>query len=133
MTRERSCSERPARARREVLCADLDRLDADSGLWQQANGDGSPLREMRCEAVRAAIATALTETQRRVVEAHFFEGLSPGQIARRFGVSQQVVQKCLYGAPRGGRVVGGAMRRLREALAPLMASAPAVSAGSRAR
>jgi DNA-directed RNA polymerase specialized sigma24 family protein len=70
--------------------------------------------------VRAAVATALTAKQREVVEAHFFEGLSQGDIARSLGITQQVVQKRLYGAPRGGRVVGGAMQRLRAALEPLV-------------
>jgi len=73
-------------------------------------------REALRDAVRAAVAGALTNKQREVVEAHFFEGLSQGEIARRLGVAQQVVQKRLYGALRGGRLVGGAMARLREAL-----------------
>ena len=45
-------------------------------------------------------------------------------IARRRGVTQQVVQKALYGVTRGGRPVGGALRRLREALAPLRGARP---------
>ena len=50
----------------------------------------------------------------------FFEGLSQSEIARRLGVSQQVVQKRLYGAKRGGVIVGGAVAKLREALAHLV-------------
>lgn len=68
-------------------------------------------------AVRRAVATALTEKQRQAVELFFFEGLSQSEIARRTGVSQQVIQKRLYGAPRRGVVVGGALSKLREALA----------------
>ena len=70
-------------------------------------------------AVRHAVGTVLTDKQREAVELFFFEGLSQSEIARRLGVSQQVIQKRLYGAPRRGAVVGGAIARLREALAPL--------------
>ncbi len=69
------------------------------------------------DAVRHAVATALTAKQREAVEAFFFEGLSQSEIARRLGVSQQVIQKRLFGAPRGGVIVGGAIAKLREALA----------------
>ena len=68
--------------------------------------------------VRVAVRTALTEKQREAVELFFFEGLSQSDIARRLGISQQVVQKRLFGAPRGGTVVGGALAKLREALRP---------------
>ena len=70
-------------------------------------------------AVRRAIAVALTDKQREAVELFFFEGLSQSEIARRIGVSQQVVHKRLYGAVRRGVIVGGAIARLREMLAPL--------------
>jgi len=116
MHRERRPSDRP---RREILCADLDRLDHARRLWQ-ADADASAARDRRGEAVRAAVATALTDKQRQVVEAYFFEGLSQGEIARRLGITQQVVQKRLYGAPRGGRLVGGAIPRLRTVLAHLL-------------
>jgi RNA polymerase sigma factor (sigma-70 family) len=132
MTHERRSADRPAprgstqkrRARRrEVPSADLDRLDATSGLWapEADGGDApeAPRDDALRDAVRAAIATALSEKQREVVEAHFFEGLSQGDIARRLGITQQVVHKRLYGAPRGGRVIGGALRRLRAELEPL--------------
>jgi DNA-directed RNA polymerase specialized sigma24 family protein len=111
---------RRERRHREVLTADLDRHDAAAGLWAEAGEWAN--REALREAVRAAVAGALTEKQRAVVEACYFEGLSQGEAARRLGVTQQVVGKALHGAPRGGRLVGGALRRLREALAPVMAA-----------
>ncbi len=64
------------------------------------------------------MVSSLTARQRAMVEMHFFEGHSQGAIARSLGVTQQVVQKALYGTHRGGRVVGGALSRLRVALAP---------------
>jgi DNA-directed RNA polymerase specialized sigma24 family protein len=109
---ERSRAER----RREVLRADLDRFEQGQALWGDREGETAAGETLR-DAVRAAVAAALTDKQREVVEACFFEGLSQGEVARRLGIAQQVVQKRLYGAPRGGRLVGGAMARLREALA----------------
>lgn len=74
----------------------------------------------RDDLVRRAVATALTEKQREAVELFFFEGLSQSEIARRLGISQQVVQKRLFGAQRNGAIVGGALAKLRSALAPLL-------------
>lgn len=136
MIMERRSPGKRARRRRELPSPDLDRLDASVGLWSNASsasnalsalsaGDaGSQRSALLCAAVRRAIATSLTEKQREVVEAHFFEGLSQGDIARRLGIAQQVVHKRIYGAPRGGRVVGGALRKLRDALEPLVFSRP---------
>lgn len=65
--------------------------------------------------LRQALA-ALTPKQREAVELHFFEGLSQGAIARRLGISQQVIQKRLHGVQRRGRRIGGALPRLRSVL-----------------
>lgn len=69
--------------------------------------------------VHAALERTLTEKQREAVLLFFFEGLSQSAIARRLGVSQQVIQRRLHGARRRGTVIGGALPRLRAALAPL--------------
>lgn len=105
-----------------MLSADLDRLDATCALWSAGDDEGAGARDALRDAVREAVATALTDKQREVVEACFFEGLSQGEVARKLGVAQQVVQKRLFGALREGRLVGGAMARLREALAPAVTS-----------
>lgn len=97
------------------MVASLDRIEATITPWARSTID--PARERLARALRTAIATDLTEKQREVVEAYFFGGESQGDIARRLGVSQQVVQKRLFGAPRGERLVGGAIARLRQALA----------------
>lgn len=104
------------------LSADPERLAGARPLWDNPPcDDAEPRAELR-DAVRDAVAHELTTKQREVVEAYFFEGLSQGDIARRLGISQQVVQKRLYGAPRGGKLVGGAIHRLRDALAELVLS-----------
>lgn len=74
------------------------------------------------EQVRRAVETVLTEKQREAIELFYFEGLSQSEIARRLGVSQQVIQKRIFGANRGGVLVGGALAKLREALAHLLDS-----------
>ncbi len=124
MTTPRRSPGKRARRRIELPCPDLDRIDASAGLWADAEGAFAPSQRsaLLCEAVRRAVATALTEKQREAVEAHFFEGLSQGDIATRLGISQQVVQKRIHGSLRGGRVVGGALQKLREALEPLVLS-----------
>jgi RNA polymerase sigma factor (sigma-70 family) len=88
-------------------------------LWQSDSTDSVESSDF-CDAVRAAVETELTSKQREVVEAHFFEGLSQGEIARRLGITQQVVHKRLHGVRRGEHLVGGALPRLRHILAPLM-------------
>ena len=102
------------------LSADPERLAGARPLWDNPDLRDDAAAEPRAElrdAVRDAVAHELTAKQREVVEAYFFEGLSQGDIARRLGISQQVVQKRLYGAPRGGKLVGGAIHRLRGVLA----------------
>ena len=101
---------------RLVLRPDLDRNTAESGLWSGSLGGEDEARLQLRERVREAVAEALTDKQRAAVELYFFEGLPQAEVARRLGVSQQVVQRCLYGARRGGRVVGGAIPRLRAVL-----------------
>lgn len=77
----------------------------------------SPARRALHRAVREAVKGALTDKQREAVTLFYFEGLSQSEIARRLGVSQQVVHRRLHGARRGGRVVGGALPRLARVLA----------------
>lgn len=103
-----------ARLRREVLVADLDAVDWGPTTWPSTEADAE-----RDRLVRRAVGECLSDKQREVVEAYFFEGLSEPEIALRLGIAQQVVHKRLHGARRGGRTVGGALKRLAEALAPL--------------
>ncbi len=105
----------PVKQRREVLWSNFDALSSENLLWWGAVETQS---DERAELVRQAVAEALSPKQREVVEAYFFEGLSQGDIARRLGISQQVVHKRLYGVTRNGRPVGGALRKLRAALEP---------------
>jgi RNA polymerase sigma factor (sigma-70 family) len=103
--------------RTERLVADLDVLSEERLLWSSTHaGCDDEQREL---AVRNAVRDALSDKQREVVEAFFFEGLSQHEIARRLGIRQQVVHKRLYGVTRAGKPIGGALLRLKQALLPL--------------
>lgn len=106
--------------------ADLDQFDHARHLYHEDEAV-TESQDRLYEALRQAVATSLTDKQREAVEAHFFEGLSQGEIARRLGVSQQVVQKRIYGVGRGGKNVGGALRKLRDALEQMNVLAPLVT------
>jgi DNA-directed RNA polymerase specialized sigma24 family protein len=67
--------------------------------------------------VRCTIREELTERQREVVELYFLRELNQSQVAERLGISQQSVSEHLYDKLRGGRVVVGAIRKLRRACA----------------
>ncbi len=108
---------------RLVFSPELDRVPHGVALWQSACTIPNARREALHRALHRAIQTELTTKQREVIELFFFDGLSQGQIALRLGISQQVVQRRIYGARRQGRLVGGAIARLRNVLAPFF-SAP---------
>lgn len=114
----RTSSSEP-RARRRVRLYATARLDRLPSPPAEPIDDGD---DDLHDAVRGAVAAALTDKQREVVELYFFEGLSQGEIGRRLGVTQQVVHKRIFGAGRDGRLVGGALGRLRAALGPLAAA-----------
>lgn len=105
---------------RLVYIQDLDHIPAGDALWQEPSTFLSPLQQQLISALRQAIITRLTERQRVVIQLFFFEGLSQGEIARRLGVTQQVIHKRIHGDHRNGRMVGGALARLHKALSPLL-------------
>lgn len=82
--------------------------------------DDEPARPALDAASAASLQralVALTPKQREAVELHFFEGMSQGEIARKLGITQQVVQKRLHGVQRRGKRIGGALPRLRRVIA----------------
>ncbi len=96
----------------------MERLPSTRALWA-GHPDAGPSSSERTRVLtrlREALRSALTERQREAVCLYFFEGLSEAAIAKRLGISQQVVHRRIHGARRGGRRIGGALSRLREAL-----------------
>ncbi len=105
---------------RLALWPDMDFLSSDRLIWLSP---GDVPCDTRCElaaALREAIATQLSQRQREVIEGYFFEGLSQPELSSRLGISQQVIHKCLHGTRRNGEMVGGALKKLRVALAPML-------------
>lgn len=96
---------------REPLFSSLD-LDLHDDLCER-----DPQRASAVARLRFALDHCLTERQREAIELHFFEGLSQSEIGRRLGISQQVVHKRIYGVDRRGKRIGGALAKLRHALA----------------
>lgn len=104
----------PGRDNRLCFWPDLDRLTSDRALWSDEPPPGDALQRAQ-ERLRRALGL-LTPSQREAVELFYFDGLSEGQTGHRLGVSQQSIHRRIHGVPRGGRVVGGALSRLRAIL-----------------
>ncbi len=62
------------------------------------------------------LEAALTKIQRQVLELYYFEGRKQVEIAMALGISQPTVSQHLRGKKRGGRHVGGALNKLRNAI-----------------
>ena len=86
-------------------------LLADDG---SADDAAAARRDELFGLLRELVATKLTPRQREIVELSYVEGLTQSQIAARLGITQQVVNKHLFGVVRDGRRIGGAIRRLRQ-------------------
>jgi len=67
--------------------------------------------------VHEIMLDVLTERQCEIVGLYFFAEMNQREIAERLGISQQSICEHLYGKRRGGRTVGGALRKLRKACA----------------
>ncbi|TNE46276.1 MAG: sigma-70 family RNA polymerase sigma factor [Deltaproteobacteria bacterium] len=120
-------TDEPPLSYRLVLSEKLDLYASSRGLWgatptADTVGGQDPSQESfgdkLTQALHHAVESVLTDKQREAIFLFFFEGLSQGDIARRLGISQQVVQKRIYGTVRNGQRVGGALRKLHDALLP---------------
>ncbi|MBK8256095.1 MAG: hypothetical protein IPK82_25930 [Polyangiaceae bacterium] len=101
----------PTRRTRLIYTHTIDRFSNEDRLEPPSSEE-----TVLINALREALETGLLPRQREIVKAHFFEGLSQSEIARNLGVSQQVVQKAIFGDVRKGKRVGGALLRLRHLL-----------------
>lgn len=81
---------------------------------EQLNADKERLKQEAVEQIRELIQTRLTPRQCQIIELYFYEGKTQQEIAEMLGINQQVVSKHLFGVLRGGRQVGGAMRKLQK-------------------
>ena len=101
----------------------LDSLSSDSALWRN-DGDAEvdeesrkEREELKQEALRQIaiiIRTRLTPKQQRILDLYFYQDKTQEEIAEMLGVSQQVVNKHLFGVVRQGQRIGGAVKKLRK-------------------
>ena len=91
-----------------------ERFAGEDALWHESAEDA---RARQHSQVRAIIDAVLTERQREIVLLYYVEGLNQRQIAERLNIAQQSVSEHLFGKARGGRTVGGALRKLRKVCA----------------
>ncbi|MCY3767342.1 MAG: sigma-70 family RNA polymerase sigma factor [Gemmatimonadetes bacterium] len=100
--------------------SDLEKVANEDGIWFESREDRR-LRyvwEDRVAAAAVQIIEAfphcLTDRQREAALLYFRHGKTQREIAEIMGISRRVVSQHLFGITRGGRQVGGAMRKLRK-------------------
>jgi len=100
----------------------LERVPADRGLWFETEVDRArreAMREFYSEVapdISALIDEALTPRQREVLKLYYFHGKTQEDIAVILNLTQSTVSRHLFGTARGGKKVGGALRKLRKAV-----------------
>lgn len=99
---------------------ELEKVPNEDGLWFESREDRR-LRYMWEDRVAAAalrilaaVPGCLTEKQREATLLYFCHGKTQREIAEIMGISRRVVSQHLFGITRGGRKVGGAVRKLRK-------------------
>ena len=60
------------------------------------------------------IFTALTERQREALILYFLHQKTQEEVAQIMGISRRVVSQHLFGVCRGGKQVGGAIKKIRK-------------------
>jgi ATP/maltotriose-dependent transcriptional regulator MalT len=100
----------------------LDRVDSTRALWYENDIDrrrrealSDFFREV-APAVHGLIDSTLTQRQREVLKLYYFYGKTQEDIAAILQLSQSTVSRHLFGTVRGGRKVGGAIRKLQRAI-----------------
>jgi DNA-binding CsgD family transcriptional regulator len=100
----------------------IENLPVTLKLWYEYNYSQQS-RERREEINREAIVIIkniiecdVTARQREITLLYFFGDMKQVPIARQFGISQPTVNQHLKGKMRGGKRVGGAIRRIRKVI-----------------
>ncbi len=68
-------------------------------------------------AVTDLVDVELTSRQRQILKMYYFEGKTQEEIAEQLCLTQSTVSRHLFGTVRGGKRVGGAIPKLRKAVA----------------
>lgn len=100
----------------------LENLPADRGLWFETQEDRAR-REVFSDffaevkpTVLNLIDTKLTHRQMEVVKLYYLYEKTQEDIATILDLSQSTVSRHLFGTVRGGKKVGGAIRKLRKVI-----------------
>lgn len=69
--------------------------------------------------VEKLIHKYLTPRQREIVQLYFFQQMTVYEISEQLGISVPSVSQHLFGKSRNGKIIGGAIPKLRKKLAQL--------------
>ena len=106
----------------EILFApdQLDRFSDEDAIWRETETE----RELRYQredrecrmapVVMEIIENDLTAMQRSCIRLHFLCGKTRQEVAGMFGISRRVVTQHIYGIRRGGKRVGGGIKKIRK-------------------
>ncbi len=99
---------------------ELEKISDEDGLWFESGND----RRLRyvwedrtsdlAFRILEGVPRCLTRKQREAMLLYFRHGKTQREIAEIMGISRRVVSQHLFGITRGGRQVGGAIRKLRK-------------------
>lgn len=106
----------------EILFApgQLDKFSQDDAIWRETEEE----RKLRYEKedrkreiaplIMDIIENDLTEMQRSCIKLHFLRRRTREEIANTLGISRRVVTQHIYGIRRGGKRVGGGIKKIRK-------------------
>ena len=102
---------------------EVERVPNEAGAWYESTEERH--RRYRWEDRVSALAPQLytliremlTDRQREAMLLYFACGKTQQEIAEILGISRRVVSQHLFGITRGGKGVGGAVRKIRKACA----------------
>jgi RNA polymerase sigma factor (sigma-70 family) len=102
----------------EILC----QFSEAEGCWHETQEDAENKRRLRDYAeelmpeIHKLFDRVLTERQREIVQLYFLEQRTQREVAEMLGISVSSVSQHLFGKRRAGKVIGGAIPRLRKEL-----------------
>ena len=99
---------------------DLNKYANEAGIWFETSEDSQDRlrREKRnrqlMRPIMDLIGQTLTEKQRQVLILYYLHQKTQEEVAQIMGISRRVVSQHLFGICRGGKHVGGALKKIRK-------------------
>ena len=98
----------------------MDNFSEEEAIWHETEQE----RELRYQKedkrrkitplIMEIIENDLTEMQRNCIQLHFLHGKTLKEVAHTLGISRRVVTQHVHGIHRGGKRIGGAMKKIRK-------------------